>query len=253
MKKWEIFELECTEYLKKTYPNITFEHIGSSNSNYSDIKVNDKDNEYFIEVKKSPAQCCQFVLFPEDKKFEYSSENKNPLNDFSKNIIEYMDNHFDYYTENNKVKKIEYENCEKDFFGCIKEFYLNKNVKYFMTNNFLLIPFNDIDKVFNVSASYRIKKSGSKKPNKSMIDELKKYINENYKINYIEYDGEHLKINSDEKLNKQSFELNNYKFIFSERDDFYYIRQLSKTNNPNVIFKVELKDKNIKSLTKLSN
>ena len=243
MKNWQKFEVDCEKYLKETYPNINFKLIGRSNSKYSDIKVNDKDGEYFIEVKQAPAQCCQFVLFPDDNYFRYSSHNKNPLNDFSKNIIKYMDDNFDYFSKkDNKVKKIEYENCEKDFFGCIKEFYSHKNAKYFMTNNFLLIPIDDIDKIFTISARYRMKKSGSKKPTKSMINDLIKYISENYEINFIEYIDSKLKVNSNIDLSKESFELYDRTFIFSKEDEEYSIRELSKTNNPNVIFKIKLKN-----------
>ena len=87
MKKWEQFEIACTNHLKETYKDKTFVHNGGSDSSTSDIKV---DDDYYIEVKHTPAQCCQFVLFPEDNHFYYSSDNKKPLNQYSARIINFM-------------------------------------------------------------------------------------------------------------------------------------------------------------------
>ena len=241
MQKWEQFEIECTNYLQENYKDMIFEHNGGSDSTTSDIKVN---NEYYIEVKHTPAQCCQFVLFPENNYFYYSQDNKKPLNQYSARIIDFMNQRYEYYSTCNKAKLIIYNDCEIDFFGCVKEFYKYKNVKYFITNNFLLVPLDDIQEVFNISAVYRVKKSGSKNPNKSMIDTLTQYINQNYDINSIKYDGNHLIINSNNNLNKQFFIFGEYKYMFSEKDDNYVLRQLSNTCNSNVIFSIKLKKGN---------
>lgn len=238
MKKWEQFEIDCTNHLKETYKDKTFVHNGGSDSTTSDIKV---DDDYYIEVKHTPAQCCQFVLFPEDNHFYYSSDNKKPLNQYSARIINFMNQNYEYYSNGNKSKAIVYNNCEFDFFGCVKEFYKIKNVKYFITNNFILVPIDKIQDVFDITAVYRVKKSGSKNPSKSMIDKLTQYISQNYNTNSINYDGKHFIIDSNDNLNKQVFMIDEYKYMFAEKDNKFILRQLSNTCNSNVIFSIKLK------------
>ena len=237
MKNWELFELECFKYLKKKYPNKKVEYYGKHNSTVPDIKVDD----IFIECKHCPAQCTQFVLFPVDNKFMYSLKNKNPKNRFSQNIINYMNANFDSFSENVKKQAIEYPGCEEDFFGCIKEFYKRKNVKYFITNNFLIIPLEKINDYFNVSAVYRAKKSGSRKPSKALIDELMVYINSTYKPESVSYNGKSLLINTPNNLDKVKFNFNGFDFMFSKVGNVYAVRQLSNVNNKNVIFSITLK------------
>ena len=251
MQKWEQFEIDCTNYLQENYKDMIFEHNGGSNSTTSDIKVN---NEYYIEVKHTPAQCCQFVLFPENNYFYYSQDNKNPLNQYSAKIIDYMNQKYEYYSDKNKkAKPIIYDNCQADFFGCIKEFYAHKNVKYFITNDFLIVPIDNIQDVFEVSAVYRVKKSGSKNPNKSIILELSKYIAEKCLITAVEYDGKHLIVDTNVDINKQILTYNGNNFMFSIKNGRYIVRQLSNTSNSNVIFSLKLlKNKNIpKNLWKI--
>ena len=76
MNTWKQFEIDCTNFLTKhfgEYASFTLE--GGSDSTVPDIQVKTKKNkQFYIEAKHSPAQCGQFVLFPNLKinKFEYS-------------------------------------------------------------------------------------------------------------------------------------------------------------------------------------
>lgn len=239
MKRWQKFEIDSTNYLSEKYKDKTFKNRGGSDSTESDIKVND---DYYIEAKLCPAQCCQFVLFPEDNQFIYSQHNKKPINQHSKKIIEHMNQNFEFYADKNiNSKPIVYDKCEKDFFNCIKEFYSYKNVKYFITNGFLLVPKDEIEKVFTISAKYRVKKSGSKNPNKSMVNSLSEIINKNYQVKSINYKNDSLIIESNDNLNKVKFDYMNNTYMFSESNGIYKLRQLSKTCNSNVIFSINLK------------
>ena len=238
MKNWELFELECFKYLKKKYPNKKVIYHGGSDSTKADIQVDD----IFYECKYCPSQCSQFVVYFCDNIFRYSAKNKNAENKFSRNIINFMNSDIiNFSNEAIKNKIIKYPGCEEDFFGCIKEFYRRKNVKYFITNNFLIIPLEDIDQYFNVSAVYRAKKSGSRKPSNKIIDELMVYINSTYNPESVSYDGKNLLVNATNNLDKVKFNFNGFDFMFSKVDNSYVVRQLSKVDNKNVIFSITLK------------
>ena len=47
-KKWEIFEIECYNYLNRNYKNIEFKYHGRSNSTVSDIEVIDRKFFFFF-------------------------------------------------------------------------------------------------------------------------------------------------------------------------------------------------------------
>ena len=99
--EWEELENRCYEYLRRLYgKNNLIEPYGKSDSTKADIKVNPLNNEeFFIEVKASDSQCCQFVLFPNEdtEKFDFSIRNKVPKSKNCKRIIAYMDGLYKKY------------------------------------------------------------------------------------------------------------------------------------------------------------
>ena len=116
MSTWEQFEIDCTRFLMEQFCEYaTFIHQGGSDSTVPDIKVTTKKNkQFYIEAKHSPAQCGQFVLLPnvETRKFEYSRLNSTEINEFSKVIINHMNNNFEEFKEAGTAgKNIEFDNC----------------------------------------------------------------------------------------------------------------------------------------------
>ena len=228
MKHWEKHELACTKFLKDKYGKYAeFIHIGGFDSNVNDILVTAPHNFFSIETKDCPAQCGQFVLIPNmnERKF-VPGKNKLKHSAYTDMIIEYMNDHFDdFCNAGTKGKSIDLP--YSILFGWIKETYRYKNVKFFMPNE-SLIPLERIDEYFDVSAIYRVKKSGSASPGKAE----KKLIQNIYPDVYEE----------DRKLYSNhdhgEFSMNGRNFIFSKRDDRYEIRKLSNTKNANVIFTV---------------
>ena len=164
MTNWKEFEEQCTNYLNQEFCDFaTFIPMGSSDSTVSDILVKTNTNKtFYIEVKHSPAQCGQFVLLPDIKtqKFVYSSDNKNENNQFAKQIITFMNKDFNVFKEAGTAgKEISFNNCKNIFSDWIKLIYTKKNVKFFISNNYNIIPVQDFNDFFNISATYRVKRS----------------------------------------------------------------------------------------------
>lgn len=238
LKSWEINEKECFLYLINNYGN-KFILEGSHNSNISDIKVINKN--YYIEAKSIKSQCGQFVVLEENNKFIYSNKNKTSINEYSNYIINYMNNNFHLFT-NVTSKPIDIMLDTNIFYSWVKNFYKLKNVKYFITkvnsNNYIIIPLDNIDNYFNISACYRVKKSGSSNITKNNFDEIKSLLN-NIDFTFIEK-NEKIFIKTKSHINeKLKGHVYTYQFKLIEKD-LYEIRRLSNTNNPNVIFSIEL-------------
>ena len=263
MKKWIKFENDCFQYLKDNFKEkAIFEAFGKSDSTKADIKVNTKTGkEFFIEIKKAPAQCGQFVLIPNNKtkKFDYSSLNVSKVNTYSQKIIDFMNANFEEYKEaGTKGKDLTFNDGQNVFANWIIDYYKNKDVKYVITNNYTIFPLDMFSTYFDIQAKYRIKKSGSSEPTRRCFSCILEYLKEQYNI-----DSYYLKENSisekkkikmfiktDKQLKGEQFKIADNVFQFSETDENnnYEIRKLSNTFNANVIFSIKLK-KNVNGLS----
>lgn len=246
MTVWEEFEINCTQYLNKNFGEFAkFTHLGSSNSTVADIKVETKNKtNFYIEAKHSPAQCGQFVLLPnlKEQKFEYSNKNVVPINEFSQKIINFMNGHFEKFKNaGTSGEKIEFPNCSKIFAEWIVLYYKSKGVKFFITNNYTIFPIEKFLEFFDVSAIYRIKRSGSSPVGHAKINQIKTYITQNYATNEVKVVGGKIFVLSDAELHNKRFVLSGNEYMFSKRRNEYEVRKLSNTFNANVIFSISLK------------
>lgn len=247
MDKWEEFEIAWTEFLQKTYGDLAyFERMGGSNSTKPDILVRTKrGSEFFIETKMCPAQCGQFVLIPDDKSrtFKYSEKNETPINEFAKQIMTFMDRYYDSFKNAGTAgKAIEFDDMETVFANWVMKIYGDEDVEIFATNDRLLVPLKDFPKFFNVTAKYRIKRSGSGHVGSVHMEEVINYINNHYSYeSYRKTSDGHLFYKSKKNLHNERFDIGEHEFMFSYREDEFEIRKLSNTYNANVIFSIRLK------------
>ena len=155
-------------------------------------------------------------------------------------IIEYMNRYFDDFREAGTVgKDIEMENSSKIFSDWIIQTYKEKGVRYFITNNFVILPIEYFSDYFNVTAKYRIKRSGSGNVGKNRIPLILNHISTtDYVINDSRIDGDKLFIQSHQNLHNRRFIYQQYEYMFSQRGDEYEVRKLSNTYNANVIFSI---------------
>lgn len=247
MEAWEAFEIACTDYLNNTFGlYATFQHQGGANSTVPDILVETKNNSFYIEAKCAPAQCGQFVLFPNlsTSKFDYSNKNTSRLNYYSQTIIDYMNSEFDDFRDAGTAgRTLHFSGDNSTFANWIIETYKEKGVEFFITNDYSLIPIEEIGNTFHITAKYRIKRSGSSPVGKSRFTLIENYLKtKNYEITNIVFDGQKILVESHRRdLHGKRFILENYEYMFSQRGSHFEIRKLSNTYNANVIFSITLK------------
>lgn len=252
-EKWKMFEKECVDFLNKTYGNTCqFKHCGGSDSTVPDILVKTNTGKsFYIEIKMPLAQCGQFVLLPnnETRNFIYSKTNKTPLNDFSEEIINYMNKNFDMFsTSGTKGEEIQFDNSEIVFRNWILKHYEELNVKLIITkhhSNFIILPINKLSDYFTINGIYRIKKSGSKSVGKKNCNKVLEYIQANYDLHCSRIYNDKLYVTLAENKQNKKFFIDKNEFMFSLKNDTnryeFEVRKLSNTNNANVIFSIRLK------------
>lgn len=104
------------------------------------------------------------------------------------------------------------------------------------------MPIERFSEYFNVSAKYRVKRSGSSNVGKNNISNVLRFINsQDYDIEDTRINGDKLFVVSTKSLHNKRFILRGYEYMFSLRDSEYEIRKLSNTFNANVIFSINLK------------
>ena len=246
MSTWEQFEIDCTNFLNEQCGEYAkFTHQGRSDSTVPDIKVETKKNkQFYIEAKHSPAQCGQFVLLPnvETRQFEYSRLNSTEINEFSQVIIDHMNNDFEEFKEAGTAgKNIEFDNCQNVFNDWIIKTYKDKGVKFFITNNNVILPIEEFAEYFNVSAKYRIKRSGSSSVGSGNIDKVTEYLKSIFSNIELKTTYDKIFIDSNEDLHNKRFVIGRNEFMISKRENNFEVRKLSNTFNANVIFSIELK------------
>ena len=244
---WKEFESDCTQFLNETFGDYAkFKQEGGSDSTIPDIKVLTNSGDiFYIDAKHCPAQCGQFVLLPNiaTRKFEYSPLNVNPLNDSARKIMEYMNEDFDAFREAGTAgRDIDIKNSSEIFADWIIQTYKNKGAEFFITNDYKIVRVEDFSQCFNVSAKYRIKRSGSSSVGKSRFASISKYLEDNFEdVSSIKTIGDKLFIEALSNLHGVRFIYGDYEYMISQRDELYEIRKLSNTYNANVIFSIHLK------------
>lgn len=245
MTIWEEFEIECTDYLNKRFGEYAhFFHQGGADSTVPDILVETNNgNSFYIDAKHSPAQCGQFVLLPDISSgtFEYSKQNVNRINLYAEKIIEHMNKNFNEFREAGTAgKDIIMENDSFIFADWIIQTYKEKGTEFFITNNYAILPIERFREYFDVTAKYRIKRSGSSSVGKSHLNLVLHYIEtHDYEITSNRIEDGKLFVKSNKKLHDLRFILGDYEYMFSQRGTEYEIRKLSNTYNANVIFSIK--------------
>lgn len=247
MKNWEKFEKDCTDYLNQKFGQYAvFRHQGGADSTVADILVQAENGEnFYIDAKNCPAQCGQFVLLPDLKSntFKYSPKNATPFNPYAESIMNYMNSNFHTFLQAGTAGlDIQIENSRQVFSGWVIDTYQSKGVAFFISNQFTLVPIQQFSDYFDVTAKYRIKRSGSSQVGKSRISAVLKHIfAQDFGVADFRIDEGKLFISSPHDLHDRRFELQGKEYLFSRRGCEYELRRLSNTYNANVIFSIQLR------------
>jgi hypothetical protein len=174
--------------------------------------------------------------------FEYSKLNDSSINEYSKRIIDFMNDNFDEFKDAGTagVDVIMPKGSEM-FANWIVTYYREKGVEFFITNGYTILSIQQFSEFFDVKAKYRVKRSGSRPVSKKDITSLSNYIKNNFDITKIEVDSNKMFVSSLKQLHNKRFIFNGIEYMLSARGDKYEVRALSNTFNANVIFSIEMK------------
>lgn len=252
MKKWEDFERDISDYINDSLRNydIAVKQFGKADSTIPDIEIvlNKSNKKFFIETKMPLSQTSQFVVEIKNGQFMYGSKNKFKSNKFSEEIIEILNNDFDFYknvTQTGLIVPVP-ETIAVGWIACNME---NKNVKFIISidssNNKKIIPLNEFDDFFNIKTILRRKKSGSQSIPKRFYDDFKKQVENRFTKYKIFSENNKLFILIPVDLSKKECYIESNllddgkKYFLSKKDkNIYEVKLTSATNNPNIIFEL---------------
>lgn len=262
MAGWEKFEKECYDYLKQAYQRTqnTITSFGKSDSNKPDIEIATPKQTFYVEVKSDQAQCCQFVLFPNEntKSFDFSCGNKCSQGNNCSSIIEYMNKHYNKYCGVGSAG-IPIDVDKSILYGLVADFHIEKNVRFFMTKNdkYLIFPLESFSNYFDIHAYYRRKPSGSSEPNQNSNNaEILSGLQQERIQGTLTYrqtkpNKTRCFIDTPQYLHAQRMLCDEYTYQFKENsyskaislheNQVFEVRRLSNTSNPNVICQLTLK------------
>ena len=200
------------------------------------------------------AQAGQFVVNDTGSGFEFSSMNRDASLANSKDvkkIIQYMtDNYQTYSNPGSRGVSIPPFDDKELFANCIATHNSDKNVKYVMTSekgnlsNYIIFPSNaeNLLHYFNITAKYRVKRSGSHRVPKSKVDDVLAGIRQKYNDASLNEDGTVTIQDVDFKFDR--IELNDNMTVMLRKigDNVYTMRLRSNTANANVIFSLSKND-----------
>ncbi len=247
MRPGEQFEIDCCEYLNRVYKTETaqFYREGGMDSTRSDIAlIKDGRTDFYIEVKDASAQSGQFVLLPNEgsRAFTFSPRNHSEPNDMTDIIMNYMNSRFDLFNNAGTAgRRLDIDSGV--FEDWIIEHYISKNVKYVISGfeEYVIFPIRKFGEYFNITANYRIKKSGSGSPAKKDSAAVKQIIKDHYETTIFSSNGDKLFAEISEPVVNDRFILGKYTYYLSSQGgNDYEIRRLSNTYNMNVIFSIKL-------------
>lgn len=119
-------------------------------------------------------------------------------------------------------------------------------VKYVISykNGFVIAPIRKFGEYFDISATYRIKKSGSGEPAKRDMPAVKNKIQEICTDAVFSINDKKLFVKTNAVVSRKKFVIGKYTYYFSDKgNNVYEIKRLSNTYNMNVIFSIKLNKK----------
>ncbi|SEQ47127.1 hypothetical protein SAMN05216232_2532 [Virgibacillus subterraneus] len=261
MKDWEKFEVESTEYLNEQFKHIpvSFVQEGGYNSYSSDIGVKNKGGKtlFSVEAKYSPCQSGQFVVKEEQSTYKLTQDSMSENSKYTREIIDQLNDNFASYSPKGQ-NAIDIESKNENLANWIKEHYKDKESYFVISSTKLqdfkaIVPIDDIDKYFDVSACIRRKRSGtshiSQKRKEESVRQLKEHY-EHFNLNVINVTEEkkgterRTLIEFDEKVTFDRSDLyfgDDFFLSPKPNTDVYYVKTRAKTNNLNVIFSLQYK------------
>ncbi len=244
---WQDFEIDCIRQLTNRYAarGVRFQLTGASNATTSDIYVTTASGDtFYIEVKANPAQSGQFVVWQSHDYFRFSSRNKDHHNPISQRIITTMNQHFDEYKNpgtTGRTLSLPTQTCV-DWVTC---HYRNKGVRFLIshtnTGQLVIVPLKKLAAYFSLTATYRVKRSGSSVPSRRNLPEITQLIADPAATFLRQPGSQKLLVTTTRHSAGTKLVGDRYRYQLNHlTDQTFEIRQLSHTANANVIFSIQL-------------
>jgi len=250
LQKWEVFQNEATEFLSN-YFNICCSMEGGFDATTSEITARNADQVLTtIEAKFCPAQAGQIILLSDGNKFTFSDKSKNSSNEYTQEIIQYLNDNYASFSGNNSatipIANISYSTL----FNWVKTVYREKNVEWMIASNefcnltaddSLFVPLDEINNYFDISLVFRRKKTGNDHiPGKDLLDFQAEMdlINENYQIKRT---NNRYLLTLNERVSNFNIGTK-YLLSMTNKECQYYIKKKDMNTNPNIMFQLKLKD-----------
>ena len=181
-------------------------------------------------------------------------KNKFDSNHFSQEIIDVLNNNFDFY-KNVAQSGMIVPVPNTIAFGWITSNMRNKNVEFITSvdsnEKKKIIPLDDFNKFFNIKTIFRRKKSGSQEIPKKYYNDFKEKLENRFgKFEYIIKSNKlFVKIKKNLSQNECYIESdllpNGKKYFLSKKENYLYkVKLTSVTNNPNIIFELSIDSNN---------
>lgn len=254
MENWKKFEIESENFLKNLLQEEGYSVLrkGGNNSNDPDIEIL-KNGKLIskIEVKLSPSQSGQIVVFQEQGKFRPSNIPK-VQNEFTSELIKELNSN-PSLSELGMKPVIEIPLKSELIFHWITSHYKSKGVTHLITSSkameryFSIVEINEIKNHFKSKATLRIKRSGTRDIPKNNIPKVKIIVSEYLKeigIKESEYkienEGKKLYLKTDIGTLAKNYIQSKY-YLSKDKPGSYIIKIRANTKNLNIIFGLEFK------------
>ena len=257
-KDSDSFEKKCARYLRKQFPNHKFTVKGGNNKMFSDILV---DDSFYIECKmternhksvgvQSTGFGIELVEDGDKRLFECSDTVGD--SESAKTLIDYINSNIDKFSKlvSQHTSKIPIEVDQSVSSDWIHNFYLNKNVKYFMAfrNGKFSIFKNTIEnllKYFNITAYARYYSNGTKNVPNSQRDIAIDFIKSNCKVDSVTQDDKKTIVKLKSTPENLYYDISDDLRIFlSDKnmpDNEYRVMKVSKIGSPRILFYLNIK------------
>jgi len=126
----------------------------------------------------------------------------------------------------------------------VKEYYDQKKVKFFITNldkNYIITSLESVEKSYDITACYRVKRSGSSNVAQKDRRELEKYLSSYGKTSWDSVKKTLYFHSADVSHGSCKFSINGNNYQLSPKVNKFEVRKLSSTDNANIILTLRIK------------
>lgn len=246
MSQRDKFEIDCEKFLLDQFgPRTRFAQQKAGVASLPDVEaVAKKHLQFYIRPKYPLAQCGQFSLSLNfnTAQFEYAENNFVELNEFSRKIIDGLNMSCSEFKETKRIgEAVSFENCRDAINGWILKSFKDNGVSYLVTNDYRILPIENLFDYFKISARYVIKREDSTSVGSENVNEVSQYLISEFPGDEVKIEGDKVFIFTERTLFRARLVIGRFGYMFTKRGNAFEVRRLSDRFFANVLFFMELK------------